>query len=188
VMPRENDNGSRPTVLASGWLCNGERSPGSGDEPMEAMRRTSWAPPSEIGARNHSVFVDVQLWQDKDGRRTYSCAYLAAVWQLLRLGMIRNDGASVVSPRTVDHFPQRWSELPAITRLRPTAAPFCAYRTTSVLPTRFLPVELAVRVVLDQVSSAPEVLDQLVDRGAREGVDVPTEVLERVEYVHFNDS
>jgi hypothetical protein len=193
ALPPPDTNGSRPPVSESGWLCNGQRSPADG--PREAMRRTDWAPPVEIGARNHSVFVDVELWRDgadsHDGRgkRLYSCAFLAAVWQLLRLGLLRNDGAGVVRPVPVGpSLPTSWDDLAPITALRPGASPFCAYRTFSVLPSRFLQVELAVRVILEQVAPQAEVLAQLSERADRDGMPFSSDVTRRVDYVFFNDS
>jgi hypothetical protein len=191
--PPPGTNGSRPPVLESGWLANGQRSPG--DAGREAMRREGWQPPVEIGARNHSVFVDVELWSEQDGRRTWSCAYLAAVWQLLRLGLLRDDGATVARPRPVSDGPQpepadlpaEWAELPPVVQLNPAADPFCAYRTFSALPARFLPVEQAVRVVLDQVSPLAEVVAEIEQRAERERLPVPRSVLERIDYVFFSD-
>jgi hypothetical protein len=186
AVPPQGANGSRPPTLETGWLCNGKRSPG---DTRVAMEPTGWTAPQEIGARNHSVFVDVELWHDRDGERLYSCAYLAAVWQLLRLGMLRDEGVSVVRPRQLDDgFPSDWDMMPPITQLRPNAAPFCGYRTVSVLPARFLQTELAVRVVLGQVSPAKEVIDQLVDRASRDGLTVSRDVTERIEYVFFTGS
>src|SRR6266516_5684925 len=98
--PPPGTNGSRPPVTATGWLCNGERSPQP--EVNAAMRRTPWRPPSENGANRHSIFVDVQLWEDRDDGRVWSCPYLAAVWQLLRLGVLRNGGKPVAVPQAWD--------------------------------------------------------------------------------------
>lgn len=184
ALPVPGANGSRPPVLESGWLCNGERSPGNDDR--EAMKRTKWAPPTEIGARNHSVFVDVELWREDKGERLWSCAFLAAVWQLLRLGLLRNDGASVVHPiAATDSFPREWDELPSIVQLNPAAAPFSAYRTFSVLPSRFLQVEYAVRAVLDQFAPMAEVLDQITERATRDGTPVSPDVPDRIDYLFF---
>jgi hypothetical protein len=183
AMPSVGDNGSRPATEESGWLCNGERSPVA----MQAMNSTTWRPPTEIGARNHSVFVDVELWHDKNGSRKYSCAYLAAIWQLLRLGVLRNEGANIVRPRLLTEFPERWEELAPIVQLRPSAPPFCGYRTFSVLPSRFLQVEHAVRVILGQTALPDELLKQLTDRGSRDGLTVPRDVTERIDYVFFDD-
>lgn len=193
ALPPPGTNGSRPPVSESGWLCNGQRSPADG--PREAMRRTDWTPPVEIGARNHSVFVDVELWRDVDDRETgrvqrlYSCAFLAAVWQLLRLGLLRHDGASVVRPVPVGQsLPTSWDDLAPITVLRSGAQPFCAYRTFSVLPSRFLQVEAAVRVILEQVAPQAEVLAQLANRADRDGMPFSSDVTRRVDYVFFDDS
>jgi len=185
ALPLPGANGARPPVLESGWLSNGQRSPGG--SLREAMRREDWRPPVEIGARNHSVFVDVELWREHEGSRQWSCAYLATVWQLLRLGLLRDDGASVVRPAEIEDLPTAWDELPSIVQLNPTAAPFCAYRTFSVLPTRFLQVEQAVRVVLNQVALPADVLDQAERRSAREGIEVPRDVTKRINYVFFGD-
>ncbi len=184
AIPSRGTDGTRPPVLESGWLSNGQRSPG--DTVAEAMGRPAWEPPAEIGATNHSVFVDVELWSERDSERLWSCAYLAAVWQLLRLGILRHDGADVVDPQTcTDGFPADWDELPPIVRLNPTAAPFSAYRTLSVLPSRFLQIEHAVRVILNQIVPARDVLDQIAARSAGENIAVPDEVTERLDYVFF---
>ncbi|TCO47267.1 hypothetical protein EV192_1177 [Actinocrispum wychmicini] len=185
AVPPVGSNGSRPPTSETGWLSNGERSPVAGGE---AMRRSSWQPPVEIDARNHSVFVDVELWHDKDNRRTWSCAYLAAVWQLLRLGLIRNGTEAVAQPRAwTGDFPGEWDDLPPITKLNPEAKPFSAYRTFSVLPARFLPVENAVRIILSQVSTAGDVLDQIMDRSARDNFELSPDLTQRVDYLFFNE-
>lgn len=184
ALPPPGTNGSRPPALEVGWLCNGERSPV--DDVREAMHRPAWGPPAEIGATNHSVFVDVQLWSEKDGRRTWSCAYLAAVWQLLRLGLLRDAGANVVHPQPANEdFPDDWDDLPPLVQVNPGAAPFCAYRTASILQSRFLHVEHAVRVLLQQVAPLPAVIEQIAERSARENVHVPADLTERIDYIFF---
>jgi hypothetical protein len=186
-VPPQGTTGARPPVSDSGWLCNGERTLSQSEG--EAMRRAAWTPPTEIGARNHSVFVDVQLWdQDADERR-WSCAFLASVWQLLRLGLLRSGGAGVFQPVELGRgFPDTWDALPPLVRVNPMAAPFSAYRTFSVLPSRFLHVEHAVRVILAQVTQEPAVLEQLVRRGVAEGIVIDPDVTERIAYVFFNDN
>jgi hypothetical protein len=182
--PPPGSNGYRPPVSRTGWLANGRRAP---------SRRTSaaldasdgWQPPSENLARGHSVFLDVELWNGPEEQRTWSCAFLASVWQLARLGLLRHNGEAVLSPVPWDDdaFPADWDALPAVLRLNPTAAPFTAYGTCSVLPTRFLPVEHAVRVVLEQVQVEAEVLAQIAERSAAEGFAVPAGIVERTSYV-----
>ena len=182
--PPPDTDGSRPPLRDTGWLSNGRRSPGA--RVQEAMSKAEeWAPPVENAKRNHSVFVDVELWDDRDGRRVWSCSMLAAVWQLLRLGLLRDQGRSVgvPVPEPAGGLSDSWDELPGIVRLRPEAAPFCAYRTASVLASRFLPIELAVRLILGQVAVDPAVDALTVVRSGREGVGVPAEVVDRISYV-----
>lgn len=182
--PPPGSNGFRPPVSRTGWLTNGRRAP---------ARRTSaaldaaggWQPPSETGARGHSVFVDVELWDDAGGQRTWSCAFLAAVWQLARLGLLRDEGRAVLRPTPWDGetFPGDWDALPPLLRLNPAAPPFAAYRTCSVLPARFLPVEHAVRVVLEQVHVDADAVRQIGERARKEMLEVPGDVVERTSYV-----
>jgi hypothetical protein len=144
-----------------------------------------WAPPRQNSARHHSIFTDVELWDDEQDRRLWSCAFLAAVWQLLRLGLLRNEGEPVAQPRPLSPagLPDYWDELPPVLQLNPSAQPFSAYRTFSVLSSRFLSVEHAVRTILSQVSVPPGVLDQVTARSAAERLPVSAEVVDRIAYV-----
>lgn len=185
TMPAPGTNGSRPPALEVGWLSNGQRSPGH--DGQEAMLRQAWAPPMEINAVNHSVFVDVELWSEKDGRRTWSCAYLAAVWQLVRLGILRDTGATVVRPeRLTGQLPNSWDDLSPVVQLNPKAAPFCAYRTLSILPSRFLHIEHAVRIILQQVAPLPAVIEQIVERSMNENIRLPVDLTDRIGYILFS--
>ncbi|MFG2512925.1 SCO2522 family protein [Streptomyces sp. NPDC048584] len=185
--PPPGSYGLRPPVTQTGWLANGERSPVA-RAPQAMQKATAWQPPKETAARRHSVFLDVELWDDgPDGHRTWSCPFLAAVWQLARLGLLRDDGEAVLvpQPHTGDSFPDDWDELPPLLRLNPRADPFAAYRTCSVIPSRFLPVEHAVRVILDQIEVDPGALAQTAERSAREDTAVPDSVADRVSYVFY---
>ncbi|MEU5279769.1 SCO2522 family protein [Streptomyces asoensis] len=182
--PPPGSNGFRPPVGRTGWLTNGRRTPSQ--RTSAALDATGvWQPPSETEARGHSVFLDVELWNGPEDGRTWSCAFLAAVWQLVRLGLLRHNGAAVLTPvRWEDGtFPADWDALPPVLRLNPSATPFTAYTTCSVLPSRFLPVEHAVRVVLDQVHVGAEALAQVAERSAGEGFPVPAAVVDRTSYV-----
>ncbi|NJP23463.1 hypothetical protein HCK04_04395 [Microbispora sp. CL1-1] len=180
--PPETD-GSRPPVKETGWLCNGSRSPRTA--PMQAMGKVRpWEPPAQNAKRGHSIFVDVELWDEKGPRRTWSCPFLAAVWQLLRLGLLRSDGRVPLPPVALDgDWPRDWDELPAVVRLNPQAAPFSAYTTLSVLSPRFLPVELAVRTILSQFAVDDEVLRQVATRSEGEGIRLEEELVDRISYV-----
>jgi hypothetical protein len=181
--PPPGTNGTRPPVQESGWLCNGVRSP----QPLldEAMRPTiTWQPPSENGANRHSIFVDIELWNEQSGQRQWSCPFLASVWQLLRLGLLRMRGRRVIEPRAwTGTFPDSWDYLPPVTLISPGAAPFSAYRTYSVLASRFLPIEHAVRTILGQIAVEQAVARQVSDRAATEQLILPAELVDRVEYV-----
>jgi hypothetical protein len=186
--PPPGTTGSRPPASEIGWLCNGQRSPSGA---AEAMRPTeSWAPPAQNATARHSVFVDVELWSGHDSTdRVWSCAYLATVWQLLRLGALRYRGEPVAVPRpwTEPEYPDDWSLLPPVIQLSRKAAPFCAYRTLSVLPRRFHLTEQAVRTILEQVAVDRAVIAQVVERAAAEGLSVPAEVADRVDHIFTGD-
>lgn len=188
--PPPDTNGSRPPAAEVGWLCNGQRSPvSSAAEAMDAV--PPWTPPVQNAARRHSIFLDVELWDwdERNGRRTWSCPFLAAVWQLLRLGLLRHNGESVAAAQQWQGaLPKNWNELPAVTQLNPTAAPFSAYRTLSILSTRFLPIEHAVRTILSQTAVDRDVLSQVVTRSQGEDIQLPLELVDRINYVFVGTS
>ena len=180
--PPEGDNGSRPPTAVSGWLSNGER---GGERPASAMAAPRpWRPPRQSAVQNHSIFVDIELWDGPADRPRWSCPFLAAVWQLQRLGLLRHLGEPVGEPvpATVAELPAEWERMPAVVRLNPNAAPFRAYRTFSALDSRFLPIELAVRTILGQVAVDATVADQARERAAAEGITLPGEIVERIRY------
>lgn len=180
--PAPGTDGSRPPPTVAGWLSNGQRSPGAahaaGPEPP------GWAPPVQTADHRHSVFVDVELWDERHGSRTWSCAFRAAVWQLLRLGLLRFRGGAVATPRPWnEHLAAGWDQMPPVVQVNPAAAPFSAYHTVSVLPRRFLATEHAVRTILSQVAVEPAVSAQVAERSRREGLALRSDPVERIEYV-----
>jgi hypothetical protein len=181
--PVTGTTGGRPPLTETGWLTNGQRSPNT--SRGEAMaKRSPWQPPRESARRRHSIFVDVELWDEHEGRRTWSCPMLAAVWQLIRLGLLRDHGRPVLMPRDwTDPLPDSWDEMPPITRLNRGAAAFAAYTTLSALSPRFLPVELAVRTILSQFAGEGSVLAEAETRAARDGMQLPVELVDRIRYV-----
>ncbi|WP_405724979.1 SCO2522 family protein [Streptomyces sp. NBC_00028] len=183
--PPPGSSGFRPPVSRTGWLSNGQRTPAQRTSAALDPTTAVWHPPAETGARGHSVFMDIELWNETEGQRTWSCAFLAAVWQLVRLGLLRDGGRAVLKPVAWQDpdFPEEWDALPAVLQLNPQAAPFTAYATCSVLPGRFLPVEHAVRVILDQVHVEEGPLRQAAQRSADERFDVPAGIADRVTYV-----
>ncbi|MDX3576815.1 MULTISPECIES: SCO2522 family protein [unclassified Streptomyces] len=183
--PPPGSQGFRPPVSRTGWLSNGSRAPARRTSAALDPTGSVWQPPSETGARGHSVFLDVELWNGPEEERTWSCAFLASVWQLVRLGLLRDRGRAVLTPTPWDgrEFPAEWDALPPLLRLNPRAAPFTAYATCSVLPARFLAVEHAVRVILEQVLVDADALGQVAERSAAEGFAMHPEPVERTSYM-----
>ena len=62
------------------------------------------------------------------------------------------------------------------------AQPFSAYRTFSVLAPRYLPVELAARVILSQVVIEENVVLQIIERARREGITLEKATVDRIGY------
>lgn len=186
--PVMGTTGGRPPLTETGWLTNGQRSPST--SRGEAMaKRKPWRPPRESARRRHSIFVDIELWDDHEGHRTWSCPMLAAVWQLTRLGLLREHGRPILVPQDwVGSWPDNWDEMPAITRLDRAAAAFAAYTTLSALSPRFLPVELAVRTILSQFAGDAAVLAEAQARATRDGMRLPTELVDRIRYVFVSPS
>lgn len=181
--PPPDATAARPPVRQTGWLCNGQRSPIT--DRHEAMKRpTVWLPPAENAAVNHSIFADIELWRDGEHGRQWSCAMLAAVWQLLRLGVLRDNGRRVATAQPVpDELPDDWRRLPPVLQLNERAVPFSAYRTMTICAPLFLPIENAVRTILQQVAVDPAVLSQINARGTDEGIALAPSVVDRIEYL-----
>ncbi|SBT45984.1 SCO2522 family protein [Micromonospora narathiwatensis] len=189
VEPPRNTNGSRPPLNESGWLSNGKRSPGHVDAPAMTLP-LPWSPPVQSGDPRHSIFVDVELWSDEPNGRVWACALLASVWQMTRLGVLRHRGETVAQPYRLppgEPLPTDWDELPAIVQLNPLATPFCAYRTVTLMDTRYLPVEMAVRTILGQVAVPPAVARQVAKRASGEGLELPSELVDRLSYVFIGE-
>ena len=181
-------NGSRPPTAQTGWLSNGERSPAV----AVAMDAPEWEPPEEFGKYRHSVFVDIELWSLDGSERQYSCSLLSAVWQLLRLGLLRNAGQAVAKPYRFgsgEALPDLWPQMPSITQLSAQAAPFAAYEVFSILPQYYEAAEHAARVIIDHLRFDPKVLKQTADRARDETnpVTLPDNPAGRVSHLFFDD-
>ncbi|GLW32468.1 SCO2522 family protein [Actinoplanes regularis] len=186
--PPAGTDGVWPPPQESGWLTNGDRPPGTSSRPAMSSN-TGWRPPVENARNRHSIFVAVEIFSEQDGGRLWSCPYLAAVWQLMRLGMLRHHGRPVAPPRqATDDLLASWAEMPAVLQLNAAAEPFTAYRTHSVLARRFLNIETAVGIVLSQVAVDEEVRLQVAKRAAGEGFALPEELVERIAYVFDGDA
>jgi hypothetical protein len=187
-VPVPGTTGLRPPTAETGWLCNGERTPHS--ETTQAMKvDRQWRRPYQHGAGIHSIFVDVELWDEVNGERRWSCPFLAAVWQLNRLGLIRHLDRVVAAPQllSVSDLPGSWEQMPAVGQLNPAAAPFSAYRTFSVLGARYLTAEHAVRTILNQISIDDLVAEDIMTRSRAERIELPKDLVERIDYTFLTD-
>lgn len=189
----DEDTGGRPPAMASGWLSNGK--PMRETAVLNAMEAHDWEAPLEYGKRNHSIYVDVELWQDRADLaadyddpakgRLYSCPFLAAVWQLVRLGLLRKGGAPALE--VTDHDGQwrsEWRQFPDVVRINPRAMPFYAYQSLSIMPQNFLPIETAVRTIVDHFLVQSDVMESLDLRAAEKNIPLPSIISERMSH-HF---
>lgn len=180
--PAPGTDGRRPPTRQTGWLSNGRRTPAPGTVAMAP--EVKWLPPKENADNAHSIFLDVELWSDTPHGRRWACPYLAAVWQLLRLGLLRDRGRAVAVPsQPPPEWPPAWGDLPAVMAMGDRAAPFTAYRTISIMDSRFIRVEHAVRTILGSVAPEAAVSEQLAARVAGERLAVAEEIVDRIEYV-----
>ena len=184
LMPFPSDGAGSSKDNASGmsqWLSNGQF--GRGTKPVStsprlgrgATRRNQVEDKTHLealGARAgyHSLHIDIELYKDERDKRKWACPILAAWWQLVRLGMLRDSEGNPCYPGdtvkiTADH-------------------PLFAKRTLTALSPEFLAIEAAVRTILAQVSVPEQWLKQL-----REGKDRPRadEHLSRIAYAFVAD-
>jgi hypothetical protein len=135
-----------------GWISNGDPTRRGSEHESLFLRSSSPLQPDVHPEHRTSIALDVQIYEQHeikgsgrklkngtDGKeRRWSCAYLAACWQLSRLGgfLDPTTNAPVVPPR-----------LKALTE----GSGFFANRTLTLLSPSMLRVEHAVRVLLSQV-------------------------------------
>jgi hypothetical protein len=87
----------------------------------------------------------------KYAKNEWACAHLAAVWQLLRLGVLHHpDFDKPFLLKNKDELPawKKWDEVPGLIQLNPGAAPFQAHETLSILPKSYIDVENLVKKII----------------------------------------
>lgn len=182
----QDSTGRRPPTSQSGWLSNGR--------PPSAA--SGWEPGLEYAKRNHSIFTDVELWRDRAeatsdeeevlSSRVYSYSFLAAVWQLVRLGLLRKDGAPALEVTDFDgHWRDDLHQFPDIIKVNPRASPLYAYRSLSILPHYFLGSEHAIRTIIDHVLLDPSVLESLGNRALGAEIPLPSSIADRISYCFY---
>ena len=164
-------------VDRSQWLSNGQagrKLVRSSKTPRLGMSVTADGPDETVvkRPRPHSLHIDVEMYaDDENGKRKWACPVLAAWWQLVRLGMLRdNDGNASYPSDTIVINDER---------------KLVAMRTLTALSPDFLEIEAAVRTILCQVSIPQLWQDQLRD-GPR--MPEPDEHLSRMGYVFISDN
>jgi hypothetical protein len=193
--PARGDNGTRPPVHDSGWLCNGRKS--ADPYATEAMRSRSWSPPEEYAATGHSIFLDVEVWRDEvvggsgseaGSSRLWSPAILATSWLLLRLGQLHGIATRAVEPvprPAGARWPKDWDQVPAVTRINSEASPLAAYRALSIAPRTDLALEHAVRLVLDSFPVAPYAAARVESHAADEGLALEPGIADRLSSILY---
>jgi hypothetical protein len=178
--PRAGDGSSSPPPadIGTDWISNGDPPRGKQPEPGAVGRlfrqAGSESQLEDQGAAqkpargHHSIHLDVQLWNRERGAdaRLWACPTLSAWWQLIRLGMLRDESDRPVAPPR--------------TRSRSDAPPLPARRTITLLDSRFIEVEHAVRAILERLS-LPEAWRRYLRQG--EAPPSPHEHLERIAYI-----
>jgi hypothetical protein len=105
-----------------------------------SLKELSEDNPPGLGHRvrrgQHEVDLLVELWSSDPTNRAnrYSCSVLAAWWQLVRLGYLRE---------------AEKPSIPAETIALDSSIPFVAKRTLSILDPDYIEIEHAVRTILD---------------------------------------
>ena len=183
--PAGSGNAGRHVHAESRWLSDTAPLTPRGAFPRGASsQRTA----SSRSLSSGSIILDTELWSESKPGRKWSCSFLAAVWQLVRLGFFSDVLDSYLEPGKWDggHPASTWSELAPIIRINDHAAPFQAARTVSILASRYLPVEAAVRAILKQVelsADSPRVADQT---GLHQYGNSLAQVTSMINYVFIN--
>lgn len=198
--PRPGDGSIDPGASAgrdAEWLSTDGRRllPRKGLSPRRGSLLTAAAAPAvdvdpgqpeeyrgQLGiAGYHDLNFEIQLFDGRPGAGLpetgagrWSCPLLAATWQLLRLGVIRDSRGAIVLPERADFLGHE--------AMRPDPLPFTSRSTITLLTPSMLPVEHAVRLILSRLHVVDESVMQL--RRSRDDVLIrPADlVLDRISY------
>ncbi len=168
--PPLGSSGTHEPTSQRGWISNGLLGPDCSYENEAYDEYCSDIP--------HSISLAVQMFKDvpprkkQPGWRWWACPYLAAVWQLGRLGLLPEDQISPIE-QTIDEQ-TRWDDLPFVSRLDSEAPPFTAQSTLTILPKRYIQVVHAESLILDNIVLPSSVVG---DR------NLPPELSQLAEYV-----
>lgn len=132
-----------------------------------------------------SIYLSTELWTDSTSGKKWSCAFLAAVWQLARLGLLDDKSQAYLAPHAMDQFQNlsQWQNVPPVIQVSDKAAPFRAYKTLSILGSHYISVEAAVRTILRQAAVPPEIFERVTTSSDREGIIIPEKIVDRINYI-----
>ena len=159
------------------WLGNGQAGRGRTVKKTRRLGRVEASPIEEPTAgankRQHSIAMDIELLSSlQDGSELWSCPLLAAWWQLVRLGMLRDEhGEPTMPTRTIALGLDK-------------NVPLHAKRTLTALVPEFLEVEAAVQTILRQTALTSDLRAHLKD--SRREIE-PSDHLKRISYVFVDD-
>lgn len=131
--------------------------------------------------KEHALFLDVQLSKPGESKNlaylneeklVYSCPFLAAWWQLIRLGMHSDEDGNFLIPEN------SWQ--------RDGAHPMTAERTLTFVAPDFLPVEHAVNCILNNVIPSDKQLRHLNRTGKTENGKPTLSLANRLSYVIYD--
>lgn len=170
--PSFGTTGTAQPVEFERWHANGLR-----------PRTDPWEPPVELNEVDdyHSVLVDVELYSEKPKKKggiehRYSCALLAAAWQLMRLGLMYYGREIAVTPEPLPSSDQleymEWENLPAVSYRHEDANPFDAYETLSLLPRKYLKTEIAVKTLITNFNYENEAEERMKAFALKRGLPV----------------
>ena len=158
------------------WLGNGQAGRGRTVKKIRRLGRVEALPLEESTAgrnrRQHSIAMDIELLSLRNGIELWSCPLLAAWWQLVRLGMLRDDHGEPTMPKRT------------IALGLDENVPLHAKRTLTALVPEFLEVEAAVQTILRQTALTGDLRSHLKD--SRLEIE-PRDHLKRISYVFVDD-
>jgi hypothetical protein len=98
---------------------------------------------------------------------------------------LRKDGVPALEVTDFDgEWKSEWSQFPDIMRVNPSASPFYAYESMNIKPQNFLPIETAVRTIIDHFVFQQDVMAKLDQRAQRENIVMPDVISQRMSH-HF---
>ncbi len=155
---------------ARDWLSNGDALRLTYKTDEARMGRQWLAQETEQIApkHNHSIFLDIQLFDTSSAGKRYACPTLAAWWQLIRLGVDKDENGDFHSP--------------AHTESTNDAPPLFAKRTLTFLPPDLIEVEHAVSCIIRNLSIPPRLTKHLKNKRVKMHLDNKP-VADRIAYV-----